>query len=732
MDCADTSYDKVIPKVIQTIRASSSLAAQDVRFHTSLDPTLMVDLESTSKSLLSIVNKMMSEISPDYYTSAYGESEVKSLAAWKNISNTLDICFEKVDIALDTIKNSGRGEKSMAYLLESYDEGAPPEVIEKPQNQFRIKIDNSDTSPFKPKLTRKPHALQPLEESIKYVNEGTAPEDRHYSHPYELEIMKQPFPETHLVQRNPILPTDWDSTSSIWIDKVEDLQKMVDELLLLKEIAVDLEHHDYRSYYGITCLMQISNREKDWLIDTLALRDDLQVLNEVLTNLSIVKVFHGASMDIIWLQRDLGLYVVSLFDTYHASKKLGFPKFSLAYLLESIAHFKTSKKYQLADWRVRPLTSMMSQYARADTHFLLYIYDVLRNKLIEREVLQDVLYESRRVACRKFEYNKFRNDCNEWLRSNIGTPSLNWLLSQYNLPASKKNLLDSLLIWRDSLARYNDESPRYIMSNQSIINLCSVSSPVDNEKIKFAIGKCSDHVDGAIDQLFNIITENLTSFTQTSDEERPSELLHEIVDYLTAREVSELFFGFTKPEIEKDILLVVTDSTCLTSLYLESESMCFSVNFRSGTRITTRDESRKRLNFLKQNFDIGLHESSTVAWQASEAHDQNDNIPNPSVNESEDISTQIEDALSQIFTLSKKNVKRHRIVKEEIAGDPIFDYNSPENVNVLGAVAMEPRAKKRSFDPFSKAGYGGPKAAKRSKNVATGKSASFKNRNKRK
>lgn len=41
---------------------------------------------------------------------------------------------------------------------------------------------------------------------------------------------------------------------------------------------------------GITCLMQISTVEKDYLIDTLTLRDKLYVLNEVFTKPSIVKV----------------------------------------------------------------------------------------------------------------------------------------------------------------------------------------------------------------------------------------------------------------------------------------------------------------------------------------------------------------------------------------------------------------------------------------------------------
>ena len=39
---------------------------------------------------------------------------------------------------------------------------------------------------------------------------------------------------------------------------------------------------------------------------------------------------------------------------------------------------QADKRLQLADWRMRPLTADMLHYARADTHFLLYIADCLR------------------------------------------------------------------------------------------------------------------------------------------------------------------------------------------------------------------------------------------------------------------------------------------------------------------------------------------------------------------
>lgn len=66
---------------------------------------------------------------------------------------------------------------------------------------------------------------------------------------------------------------------------------MLEELKQAKEIALDLEHHDFRSYTGLLSLMQISTREKDWVIDTLQpWRHKLEVLNEVFADPKIVKV----------------------------------------------------------------------------------------------------------------------------------------------------------------------------------------------------------------------------------------------------------------------------------------------------------------------------------------------------------------------------------------------------------------------------------------------------------
>lgn len=82
----------------------------------------------------------------------------------------------------------------------------------------------------------------------------------------------------------------FEETTATWVDTEETLEEMIDELKQATEIAVDLEHHDTRSYIGFTCLMQISTRDRDWIIDTLALRLELQALNQVFADPKIIKV----------------------------------------------------------------------------------------------------------------------------------------------------------------------------------------------------------------------------------------------------------------------------------------------------------------------------------------------------------------------------------------------------------------------------------------------------------
>jgi exosome complex exonuclease RRP6 len=117
-----------------------------------------------------------------------------------------------------------------------------------------------------------------------------------YNHPYENEILNLEYPKRMYEKKEPVPFLPFDETSATWVDTYEGVLEMLAELKKAKEIAVDLEHHDFRSYQGLTSLMQISTREKDWIIDTLRpWRHKLEVLNEVFADPDIIKVYHVAS-----------------------------------------------------------------------------------------------------------------------------------------------------------------------------------------------------------------------------------------------------------------------------------------------------------------------------------------------------------------------------------------------------------------------------------------------------
>ena len=116
----------------------------------------------------------------------------------------------------------------------------------------------------------------------------------------------------------------------------------------------------------------------DYLVDPIPLKAHIRdALLPVMENPSVVKVMHGSSEDIAWLQRDYGIFVANLWDTSDAALRLG-DKRSLYHLLQKHCGVEASKDLRMTEWNQRPLASVVLKYAREDTHYLLYIYDKMR------------------------------------------------------------------------------------------------------------------------------------------------------------------------------------------------------------------------------------------------------------------------------------------------------------------------------------------------------------------
>ena len=101
--------------------------------------------------------------------------------------------------------------------------------------------------------------------------------------------------------QSPIPYKPLEETPFTWVSTPAQLAELIDKLRRAREFAVDLEYHSYRTYGGFVCLMQISTREEDWIVDPFELRDELQDLNEVFTNPNITKVGLVLVLLHIWL-----------------------------------------------------------------------------------------------------------------------------------------------------------------------------------------------------------------------------------------------------------------------------------------------------------------------------------------------------------------------------------------------------------------------------------------------
>ncbi|CAK7236138.1 exosome nuclease subunit [Sporothrix bragantina] len=535
MDSDDfkAQQQKIHAALVAVNRTVNGIAAEDLTFLRTVNPGVAAELDDQAARLLRLSNGLLKSAA-----GATGKRAPPQLEDaddvdlnWRGVVDVIDALLEKADTTLDEYTGllkrkdaptteggpdskkakqqgpGGAGSNPASGNGERLDWNMRRANIAKPQELFERKTDNFDKGPWKPLLTTKPHAIVPLEDSLTtFVDENNLTQ---FKHPYEAEINQLAYPDAVYRKREPIpyLPTE--NTSAVWVDTFEGVEAMLAELREADEIAVDLEHHDYRTYTGLLSLMQISTRSKDWIIDTLQpWRHRLEILNEVFADPTKLKVFHGASSDIVWLQRDLGLYIVGLFDTYFACDCLEYSKRSLAFLLERFVNFEADKKYQMADWRIRPLPEEMLYYARSDTHYLLYIYDMVRNELAEKsdrsnaekDLTEYVLQKSKEVSLSRHEALLCDPETGMGVRG-----WLNNLVKTYTLLSGEQfAVYRALYQWRDDLARRLDESPGFLMPVRVLSDIARILPP-DRKALWSLLNNTARATKSHMDELFTLI-----------------------------------------------------------------------------------------------------------------------------------------------------------------------------------------------------------------------------------
>lgn len=170
----------------------------------------------------------------------------------------------------------------------------------------------------------------------------------------------------------------------LWVDDLDKLERMVDELSAHPRLAVDTESNSLHAFRERVCLVQFSTSQKDYVVDPLAF-DDLDLLAPLFKNPNIEKIFHAAEYDLVCLKRDYGFEFSNLFDTMQAARILGYQHVGLDNILAEKFGVKVDKRHQKANWAARPLTHAQLDYARMDTRFLIPLRDMLETELREND-----------------------------------------------------------------------------------------------------------------------------------------------------------------------------------------------------------------------------------------------------------------------------------------------------------------------------------------------------------
>lgn len=116
----------------------------------------------------------------------------------------------------------------------------------------------------------------------------------------------------------------------------------------------------------------------------------------------------------------------------------------------------------------------MMEYARSDTHFLLYCYDKIRNELLARPgnpldgtPMERALFECRATSLRRYVKDVYDEESG---RGQLGWA--NFLKKNFlNLNPRQTEAFKAIHAWRDRVARDEDESHHYVLPKHVMINL---------------------------------------------------------------------------------------------------------------------------------------------------------------------------------------------------------------------------------------------------------------------
>jgi len=246
-------------------------------------------------------------------------------------------------------------------------------------------------------------------------------------------------------------------TAYVYVDSAARLCEMVAWMAPAARLALDMEADSLYHYYEKVCLMQVTVRGRNFVVDPLV-KLDLGPLVEALADRTLL--LHGADYDLRMLSSSFGFRPsAGVIDTMMAARLMGIEKFGLSSLVERFFGRSRSKSGQQSDWSRRPLSPAQLRYAVDDTRYLEPLADRLLAEL-DRLGRRHWLEEGCEAAIEATVSDRQAEPDRQWRIKGVR-----------DLTRSQAAFVQELWKWREQEAQRVDRPPFKILGDESLLQL---------------------------------------------------------------------------------------------------------------------------------------------------------------------------------------------------------------------------------------------------------------------
>ncbi|HYD11861.1 MAG TPA: ribonuclease D [Allosphingosinicella sp.] len=248
------------------------------------------------------------------------------------------------------------------------------------------------------------------------------------------------------------------------------LEKLCERLARSDFVAVDTEFMRENTYWPDLCLFQVANSEEAAAIDPKAEGIDLTpLMNLLVNNEHVLKVFHAGGQDIEIIFNMTGGTPHPLFDTQIAAMALGLGE-QVGYqnLVESLLGRHLDKGARFTDWARRPLDKRQIDYAIGDVTHLAELFPRMLERLKRTGRGQWLDQEMERIAD---PANYINDPALAWKRVKVQTRR-----------ADALGRLKALAAWRELEARSKNLPRGRIMKDETLADV-AVHPPQSQESL---------------------------------------------------------------------------------------------------------------------------------------------------------------------------------------------------------------------------------------------------------